>query len=121
MLPQDVSEVAITAGSTAVNRAIWPAVAGGLGGVLLLVLGGLLYSGDPLPPQPQDVVPTPSHTGALAFLLAMMPVLFSFGGWQNGTYIAAELRRPQRDLPFSIIGGTLVVIVSYRGSDEGAR
>ena len=42
-----------------------------------------------------------------------MPVLFSYGGWQNGTYIAGEMKRPQRDLPLALIGGTLVVIACY--------
>ena len=45
----------------------------------------------------------------------MMPVLFSYVGWQNGTYIAGELRRPQRDVPWAVIGGTLVVIAAYIG------
>jgi len=84
-----------------------------LAALALLAIGGLLYFGDPLPPLPGMTIPEPTHHGPLAILAAMMPVLFSYGGWQNGTYIAAEVRRPRRDVPFAIIGGTLVVIVCY--------
>jgi APA family basic amino acid/polyamine antiporter len=79
----------------------------------LLIAGGLLYSGAPLPPIAGQGPPAPARTGFSAFLFAMMPVLFSYGGWQNGTYIAGELRRPQRDVPLAVIGGTLVVIACY--------
>ena len=79
----------------------------------LLIVGGLLYAGDPLPPAAEDEVPAPSHTGSLAFLWAMMPVMFSYGGWQQGTFIAGEMKRPQRDVPWAIIAGVAVVITCY--------
>lgn len=79
----------------------------------LLAVGGLLYFGDPHLPLVGVPIPEPTHHGPLAILAAMMPVLFSYGGWQNGTYIAAEVRRPRRDVPFAIIGGTVVVIICY--------
>lgn len=79
----------------------------------LLVVAGVLYRGEPLPPAPGLPIPAPSHSGLAAVLFAMMPVMFSYGGWQNGTYIAGEMRRPQRDVPWAVIGGTLVVIATY--------
>jgi basic amino acid/polyamine antiporter, APA family len=81
--------------------------------ILLLVAGGLAYRGERLLPGPEAVVPAPSHAGIAALLFAMMPVLFSYGGWQNGTYVAGEMRRPQRDVPWAVAVGTLVVIASY--------
>jgi APA family basic amino acid/polyamine antiporter len=86
-----------------------------LAALALLIVGGFLYAGHPQPPDAGAVVPTPSHTGAAALALAMMPVLFSYGGWQNGTYIAAEMKRPARDVPTAIVLGTVVVIVTYLG------
>ena len=81
----------------------------------LLIVGGWMYAGDPQPPQAGAVVPAPTHTGLAALAMAMMPVLFSYGGWQNGTYIAAEMKRPARDVPTAIVLGTVVVIVTYLG------
>lgn len=80
--------------------------------IALLVAGGLLYQGEPAPAEVLADVPVP-HPASWAILLAMMPVLFSYGGWQNGTYVAAEVKRPQRDVPFAVILGTLIVIASY--------
>ena len=29
----------------------------------------------------------------------MVPVLFAYGGWQTSSFVSAEMRNPQRDLP----------------------
>ncbi len=46
-------------------------------------------------------------------VLAMLPVLFSYGGWQLVTYIAPMVKDPQRTLPRSILLGMAGVIVVY--------
>ncbi len=86
-----------------------------LAALAALAIGGLVYSGTSQGPVEAAVVPSPSHVGLSAIVFAMMPVLFSYGGWQNGTYIAAEMRRPQRDVPWAVLGGTLVVVACYLG------
>ncbi len=42
-----------------------------------------------------------------------MPILFSYGGWQNANYVAEEIEHPTRNLPLSLIAGTMAVIVIY--------
>ncbi len=54
---------------------------------------------------------TPS--GMLAFGAALIPILFTYGGWQKANTVAEELRDPQRDMPRSLITGTLIVIAVY--------
>jgi APA family basic amino acid/polyamine antiporter len=54
---------------------------------------------------------TPSTT--LTFGVALIPILFAYGGWQNANYVAEEMRDPRRHLPRSLIIGTLVVVVVY--------
>jgi len=49
----------------------------------------------------------------IAFGSALIPVMFSYGGWQNANYVAEEMRDPKRDLPGSLIVGTLVVVLVY--------
>jgi APA family basic amino acid/polyamine antiporter len=44
---------------------------------------------------------------------ALLPVMFSFGGWQNVNYVAEEIREPRRNLPRSLILGTAVVVLVY--------
>lgn len=45
--------------------------------------------------------------------LALMPVLFSYGGWQNLNFMAGEVRKPERNIPLAIIAGVCVVITVY--------
>jgi APA family basic amino acid/polyamine antiporter len=45
--------------------------------------------------------------------LAMVGVLWSFGGWQHATYASAEIRDAQWTLPHAMIIGTIVVTVIY--------
>jgi len=44
---------------------------------------------------------------------ALVPVLFAYGGWQTSSFVAAELRRPERDLPRGLLLGVIGVIVLY--------
>ena len=49
--------------------------------------------------------------GALAS--ALVPVLFSYGGWQTAGFVAGEMRAPARDLPRALLAGVSAVIVLY--------
>jgi APA family basic amino acid/polyamine antiporter len=49
----------------------------------------------------------------LGFVLAMQAVIFTFDGWIGPTYFAGELRDPGRELPRSIFGGVIAVIIIY--------
>ena len=44
---------------------------------------------------------------------AMVPVLFSFGGWQTTNFIAAEIKDPRRNLARALIVGVSGVITLY--------
>jgi len=44
---------------------------------------------------------------------AMVPVLFAYGGWQTATFIAGEIREPERNLPRSLIIGVAGVVALY--------
>lgn len=48
-----------------------------------------------------------------AFAVAMVEVGFSYTGWNAAAYVAGELRRPERDVPTSLIAGTLTVTALY--------
>jgi APA family basic amino acid/polyamine antiporter len=54
----------------------------------------------------------PSSTLA-AFGIALVPILFAYGGWQNANYIAEEIENPRRNLPLSLLAGTVSVILIY--------
>jgi len=48
-----------------------------------------------------------------AFAVSMFFVTFSYSGWNAAAYVAGEIDNPQRNLPRSLITGTLIVIVMY--------
>jgi APA family basic amino acid/polyamine antiporter len=54
-------------------------------------------------------------SGALlpAIGVAMVATLWSYDGWNSVTYLAGEVKSPQRNIPLAIILGTLAVIVIY--------
>lgn len=49
----------------------------------------------------------------VAFGAALIPVMFSYGGWQNANYIAEEIKEPQRNVPRALIVGTSIVVATY--------
>lgn len=59
------------------------------------------------------VAGSPDKPLQLAFALAMIGILFAYDGWTDSTYVAGEVRQPQRNMPIAILGGTALVIVVY--------
>jgi len=80
--------------------------------IAALAGAALLHAGPALEPVAAEAM-EPTHGPVVGFLAAMIPVLFSYGGWQNGTYVAAEVKAPRRNVPRAIVLGTLVVIATY--------
>jgi basic amino acid/polyamine antiporter, APA family len=74
---------------------------------------------------PDQVAGSGPGTGGFALALspgsittvgaAMVPVLFAYGGWQTSTFVAGEIREPQRNLPLALIIGVIGVVVLYLG------
>lgn len=54
-----------------------------------------------------------ANGGSFPIAAALLPVLFTYGGWQNLCYIASEVREPARTLPRAILLGVLGVAVVY--------
>ena len=57
----------------------------------------------------------PAGAAGLMMLIgaALIPVLFSYGGWQHANHIAGEMIRPKRHLPRALLIGVAVVVVTY--------
>jgi APA family basic amino acid/polyamine antiporter len=50
-----------------------------------------------------------------AFIVQMLWVMVGYSGWNAATYVAEEVRRPERILPAALAVGTLIVAVLYVG------
>jgi APA family basic amino acid/polyamine antiporter len=47
------------------------------------------------------------------WLLALVPVMFSYSGWNAAAYVAEEIRQPARNVPIALALGTATVTVIY--------
>jgi basic amino acid/polyamine antiporter, APA family len=45
--------------------------------------------------------------------LALVSALWAYDGWADVSYVAGEVKDPQRNLPRALIGGTVAVIIIY--------
>ncbi len=55
----------------------------------------------------------PSLDLLTVFGAAMVPVIFSYGGWQTATFLAGEIKEPRRNLPRGLIFGVIGVVLLY--------
>jgi basic amino acid/polyamine antiporter, APA family len=77
-----------------------------------LVACGLLFAGRAT--SPGHFLDRPASFDLLtAFGAALVPVIFSYGGWQTATFVAGEIREPRRNLPRGLIFGVIGVVVLY--------
>ena len=50
---------------------------------------------------------------SLSFAGSLVWVMFAYSGWNASSYIVGNLENPKRNLPYSLIAGTLIVTVLY--------
>ena len=60
-----------------------------------------------------DDVAAAARGGAAGFGAAMLGALWAYNGWNEVTYVAEEVKDPQRNLPLAIIGGIGVIAALY--------
>jgi len=88
-----------------------------LSGLLLLIVAGLFMAlPDGAAETARLVPPAAGPTGfgiALAVGSALVPVLFTYGGWQQTNYIAEEMIDAERNLPRALTLGVCVVLLVY--------
>lgn len=55
----------------------------------------------------------PVDGAATGWLLALIPIMFTYSGWNAAAYVAEEIRDPGRNVPLALGIGTLAVVVVY--------
>ena len=84
-----------------------------IGSLLLLISAGLIVG------RVASVDLSISSTGIgfygmlTGFGVALVSVTWAFDGWNNITYAAGEIKNPKRNLPFSLIAGTIIITLLY--------
>jgi APA family basic amino acid/polyamine antiporter len=82
-----------------------------LGIVGLILVGFLFGSASTMGIPATELVPAGSLTGA--FGLALIGVLWSYGGWQHASFLAGEAIDARRTIPRAMIIGAIVVTAVY--------
>ncbi len=77
-----------------------------IGLAAIIVIGLTVPAGPPPPPEVST-----SWTPPLS--LAMILILFTYGGWNEMAYVAAEVKNPKRNIVRALIMGTVGVMVLY--------
>jgi len=78
--------------------------------ILVLLVVGLFFGTEG---KEIFTLPAESTLEIKPILFAFIGVFWSFGGWHHATYLSGEAIKPQRNVPRSIVIGTLAVTVLY--------
>jgi APA family basic amino acid/polyamine antiporter len=81
----------------------------------LAALAALIVAGVALARPAAEVAATPPAAagGLRAFGAALVPVLFTYGGWQQTNFIAEEIVDTERTLPRALVLGVAIVAAVY--------
>jgi APA family basic amino acid/polyamine antiporter len=60
-----------------------------------------------------NLVQSAGPVAGSAWLLALIPVMFTYSGWNAAAYVAEEIRDPGRNVPRALAIGTLAVVAIY--------
>ncbi|CAN1210542.1 amino acid permease [Tumidithrix helvetica PCC 7403] len=80
--------------------------------ILVLIACGLLVQ------QPQNLSFLPSAASfsdifSAPFATSLVFVTYAYSGWNASIYIANDIKKPEKNIPVSLLLGTLVVLVLY--------
>jgi APA family basic amino acid/polyamine antiporter len=63
----------------------------------------------------QAAIRTSTASLPTQFIVSLLWVMVGYSGWNAATYVAEEVRRPERILPAALAAGTAIVAVLYLG------
>ena len=80
--------------------------------IVVLIGCGLIFA------EPQNLVFLPSTTDlslifSSPFAISLVYVTYSYSGWNAAIYLASEVEEPEKNIPRSLISGTLIVMGLY--------
>ena len=84
-------------------------------GILLLIAAGIFYTGDPSGMLNSGTSFHPLTGAALfsGFFGAILSAAWAYDGWANITFVTGEIKNPERNLPYAIVGGVGIAMILY--------
>ena len=80
--------------------------------LLIIVSFGAVFSGVELPRSTPANVDIASQSWE-GFLLAMVLVMFTYGGWNDVSFVASEVKQPEKNILRGLLIGIFTVVVIY--------
>jgi len=83
---------------------------------LATLIGVGLFAVVPTAPYrllPPSTAPAGTWEVVVSFGAALVPILFTYGGWQQTNFIAEEIIEPERNLPRALVLGVAAVVAVY--------
>lgn len=81
---------------------------------LALLIGAAFFAGGHADWWTVSRVPAAGPSATIVnFGAALVPILFTYGGWQCANYVGEEIIDAKRNLPIALIAGTIAVVVIY--------
>ena len=77
----------------------------------ILITVGVFAVTPTVPYRPLPSFTVVSPIGAIG--AALVPILFTYGGWQQTNFIAEEIVDPERNLPRALVYGVAIVVTVY--------
>ena len=85
--------------------------------LILLILIGVAVSIGLLNNNIPEPLVSPAEPSArsvyVLYGLALIAIMWTFGGWDESPVVAEEIVRPERNIPISLIGGLLICVILY--------
>jgi basic amino acid/polyamine antiporter, APA family len=76
--------------------------------LMFIVLGFSLGTG-----STANLSSTAATVSPSAWLFALIPIMFTYSGWNAASYVAEEVREPSRNVPRALLLGTVAVTAIY--------
>lgn len=85
-----------------------------VGALGMIVVGGLFAAGgEPAAAAANAVGGAEPEWRMAGIVAAFMGIFWAYEGWYQMPFNAAELKRPERNLPLGLVGGMVILIVTY--------
>jgi APA family basic amino acid/polyamine antiporter len=80
--------------------------------IVFLIGAGIFYQHK----QPFDLTPQADDLATMLsgpFAVSLVFVMYSYSGWNGASYLTAEVRNPEKNVPWALVTGTIIVTVLY--------
>lgn len=88
-----------------------------LTGIKVLALGVLIVAGLIVPYHLTNAPIVPCSSYLKGFAAALVPISFTYGGWQQLNFVAGEVKDAQRKVPAALAFGVGIVALIYLGAN----